>query len=243
MKIIKLNTTPSTNTFLKDLAQLSTLEDFTIVTAKKQTSGRGQMNSKWISDECKNLTFSVFCKFLDLKTTEQRYLNFAVSLSVFEFLTPLNLPKLAIKWPNDILSDKKKICGILIENSLQKNTINSSIIGIGLNVNQEKFPKNVKKATSIKIILQQNFDLDELLNKFLKILKSYIDLLRQKKYSELETQYLNALYMKGVPTMFKTNNKIFMGKILGISTDGKLQIELEDESIKEFGIKEVEFVL
>lgn len=244
MKIIKLNATSSTNSFLKEMTQESVVENFTVVITDKQTSGRGQMQSKWVSEAGKNLTFSVFCTFEDLPIEHQKYLNFTISISVFEVLHELGLPKLAIKWPNDILSDKYKVCGILIENSLRSSMIASSIIGIGLNVNQEIFPSDIGNASSIKNILKREMDLDVLLNLFLNRLKQNIQLLNEKQYSKLEMKYLNVLYKKNVPSMFKNNqNILFMGKIIGISSDGKLQIELNDETVQEFGLKEVAFVV
>lgn len=243
MKIIKLNAIASTNSFLKDMVANSNTENFTVVVAKKQVSGKGQMQSKWISEAGKNLTFSVFYSFKNLKIDKQKYLNFAISVSIFEVLQTFNLPKLTIKWPNDILSDKYKICGILIENSLKGLFITSSIIGIGLNVNQEKFPPNIGNASSIKNILQKELNLDTILNAILEKMKQNIQLLNEKQYSTLELKYLNVLYKKGVPSMYKNKkDNLFMGKIVGISNEGKLQIELNDETVAEFGLKEVSFV-
>ncbi len=242
MKIIKLNSTSSTNTFLKDLMCFAKLEDFTVVTARKQTAGRGQMDAKWLSQEGKNLTFSVYCQFDNLHMQEQVYLNFAVALSIFDFLKTLNLPNLAIKWPNDILTDKRKICGVLIENTPQNKLIKSSIIGIGLNVNQTEFPKELHKATSIKRILKQDFDLEDLLNQYLVFLQKYISKLRKQEYKQLKNLYISHLYMKDIPAMFKSKSQVFIGKILGVCESGKLQLELENESIKTFGVKEIEFL-
>ncbi len=242
MKIIKLDAIDSTNSFLKNLSATSIVQDFTIVVAKTQTSGRGQMNAKWIVEGGKNLTFSVFCSFDNLLVSHQKYLNFSISLAVFEVLNGLILPKLAIKWPNDIMSGNKKIAGILIENNLKGTKIASSIIGIGVNVNQEFFQEDLPNAISLKKLLNKNFDLNDLLNSVLLKLKENIDLLKSEKYLFLEDQYLNVLYKKNVPSMFKDNqNILFMGKIIGVSKTGKLQIELENETIKEFGIKEVSF--
>lgn len=150
MKIIKLNAIDSTNSFLKELVATSFVENQTVVVTKEQTQGRGQVNTKWVSTPGKNLTFSMYVEFKNLKITQQRFLNYACSLSVFEVLDELNIPKLAVKWPNDILSDKKKICGILIETTFKSNTIKSAIIGVGLNVNQENFDVNLPNASSIK---------------------------------------------------------------------------------------------
>ncbi|MEX6626112.1 biotin--[acetyl-CoA-carboxylase] ligase [Tenacibaculum salmonis] len=244
MKIIKLDAIDSTNSFLKDMSAKVSLDNFTVVVAKKQTLGRGQMNANWNSEEGKSLTFSVFYKFCNLSITDYKYLNYSVSLSVYEAVNSLKLPRLAIKWPNDILSENKKIAGILIENTLSIKNISSSVIGIGLNVNQNIFSDALPNASSIKNILgkDEDIDLDLLLNKVLVSLKEKLERLNKKEYLALEKEYLAVLYKKNVPSMFKTNqNILFMGKIIGVSSIGNLQIELENETLKEFDIKEVSF--
>lgn len=242
MKIIKFNTINSTNSFLKELTSNSTVDDFTVIVTKSQTSGRGQMNTTWTSEDGKNLIFSIFIKSKGLLISNQKYLSYAISVGVYEALKTYNLPKLHIKWPNDILSENDKIGGILIENSLQRNKITSSIIGIGLNVNQESFPKDIPNAASIKNKTDKTLDLDSVLNIVLKQIEKNINLLRENKFELLEDKYLSVLYKKNIPSMFKTHrNDFFMGKIIGVSPDGKLQIELDDETIQEFGLKEVSF--
>ncbi|MDX8554485.1 biotin--[acetyl-CoA-carboxylase] ligase [Tenacibaculum sp. 1B UA] len=242
MKIIKLNAIDSTNTFLKNMVSKVVVDDFTVVVAKTQTKGRGQMNSEWVVEEGKNLTFSVFSRFIDLKVENHKYLNFCVSLSVFQALEALGLLNLSVKWPNDILSGNKKLGGILIENILKGSNIVSSVIGIGVNVNQNSFPENLPNASSVKKILGREFDLDVLLENILKNLKGYFNLLERKEYNLLEEAYLKVLYKKNVPTMFKNSqNILFMGKIIGVSKNGNLEIELENETIQEFGLKEVSF--
>jgi BirA family biotin operon repressor/biotin-[acetyl-CoA-carboxylase] ligase len=240
LKIIKLNAIDSTNSFLKELAKNSTLENCTIVVAKEQKKGRGQQESNWVSEPLKNLTISAYFSDIDLEISNQRYLNFAISLAIFDVLSNHKTKDLSIKWPNDILSANKKIGGILIENTVKGRKINNSIIGIGLNVNQEKFPDSLKNVTSLKKITNKVFDLEVLLVEIIEKIEERLKMLSLKKYSNLETDYLNVLYKKNIPTMFKDSNDVlFMGKIIGISSLGYLQIELEDEIIKEFGIKEV----
>jgi BirA family biotin operon repressor/biotin-[acetyl-CoA-carboxylase] ligase len=240
LKIIKLNAIASTNSFLKELAQNSTLENWTVVWAKSQTNGRGQQESNWISEPYKNLTTSVYISNFNLEISNQKYLNFAISLAIFEVLFSHKIKNISIKWPNDILSGNKKICGILIENTIKGSKIENSIIGFGLNVNQQKFPDFLKDATSLKNIANKEFDLDALLIEVIEKMQQKINMLSAKKYATLETEYLNVLYKKNIPTMFKDSNDVlFMGKIIGISSLGNLQIEMEDETVKEFGIKEV----
>lgn len=242
MKIIKLDAIDSTNTFLKEMAVNSLLENFTVVVAKHQRLGRGQMNTEWNSEGGKNLTFSVFVGFSDLLVANQKYLNFSVAISVFEVLNDLKLSKVSIKWPNDILAEGMKICGILIENSLKGNEIQSSVIGIGLNVNESFLSNKQLNAVSIKDLLKEELELDFLLRELVLRLEKNIALLNKKEYDLLEYRYLEVLHKKNVPSMFKTHqNVLFMGKIIGVSKDGKLRIELSDETIKEFEIKEVSF--
>ncbi|PWG06428.1 biotin--[acetyl-CoA-carboxylase] ligase [Polaribacter aquimarinus] len=243
MKIIKLNAIDSTNSFLKDLAQNSTLENYTVAITEDQTKGRGQQESKWVTAPLKNLTFSIFVKFNKLRINQKRYLNFAISLAIYDALLEKKIDKISIKWPNDIMAANKKICGILIENTFIGDRIKNSITGIGLNVNQEIFPEYLKNVTSLKLEKGFDFNLNNLLNDILIKIQEKIKLLENNEFDLLENSYLNVLYKKNIPTMFKNcQNEIFIGIIYGISTDGKLQIQLEDDSIKEFGIKEVSFL-
>ena len=243
MKTIKLSATDSTNSFLKDLSQNSTLENFTTVVTQNQVKGRGQQESKWISEPHKNLTFSTFITFTNLNIINKRYLNFAISLAVYNVLLTNKIHKPSIKWPNDIMSANKKICGILIENTFSGDKIKNSFVGIGLNVNQENFPTHLTNATSLKLETGLNFNLDNLLKDILVEIKHNIKLLTTQQFNQLEENYLAALYKKNIPTMFKDSKDIiFMGMISGISNHGKLQVLLEDDAVKEFGIKEISFL-
>lgn len=242
MKIIKLDAIDSTNSFLKELNKDSSLENFTIVVTKNQQKGRGQRDANWYSEPFKNLTFSVLVNELKLKTNEAKYINFAVSLAIFKVLEIYKIPNLFIKWPNDIMSANKKICGILIENSLSNNKINNSIIGIGLNVNQVNFP-NLERVSSLNNILGYELNLDDLLIDLIKQLKFQFELLNKKLFSNLENEYLAVLYKKDIPSMFKTDKGItFLGKIIGIATNGNLLVENENNEVEEFAIKEISFL-
>ncbi len=241
MRIIKLNAIDSTNSFLKEMAHSSALESFTIIVAKKQTKGRGQMGTSWLSEADKNLLCSVFVRFDSFPTSHKVLVNYAVSIAMVNVLNSYKIPKVTIKWPNDILSSNKKICGVLVENVMQKDEIKSSIIGVGLNVNQIHFPANFN-ATSMLKELQTEVNIDALLNKLISELKIQISYITDSSTNVLKKNYLKDLYKKNTPAMFKNSEGVlFMGKIMGVSPEGKLQIELENDSIKEFGIKEISF--
>src|SRR6218665_3951820 len=114
MKVIKLDAIDSTNEFLKELLSKQTVENFTVVTAENQTKGKGQMGAVWNSEVGKNLIMSVLIKDFFTGSSVIYNLNIAVSLAVIQSLQEKKIPKLSIKWPNDIMSDPKKIGGILI---------------------------------------------------------------------------------------------------------------------------------
>lgn len=242
MKIIKLDAIDSTNTFLKELAHNTSLENYTVVTAKSQNKGRGQMGTVWLSDPGKNLLCSVYVAFEGLLVHDKALLNYAVSLAIVDVLEAMSLPRLAIKWPNDILSSSAKLCGVLVESVIRGKEIESAIIGIGLNVNQMVFEEHLQKVTSMRNVMGYFFDLDVVLEKLVRALELRIALIGAQAKPSLKTCYLEKLYKKNIPTMFRNSNDVlFMGKLINVTSQGKLQIELEDDSIQEFGIKEVSF--
>ncbi len=238
MRIIKLNAIDSTNSFLKDMICNETVADYTIVVAEHQTNGRGQMGTSWNSEKGKNLMFSLF-KDLSIYVVEfPFYISMAISLAIFKTLKMLNIPDLHIKWPNDILSADKKICGILIENVI-KNKLNSTIIGIGVNVNQTEFI-NLPKASSLKNITGVHYNLDEILQSIIKHTKAYSELLQQGEYDAVKSEYEANLFRKNKPSTFKNaKGELFSGFIIGVTKYGKLQVLLEDEVVKKFDLKEI----
>lgn len=241
MYIIKLDATESTNLYLKNLLLSGIPEDLTVVIAKEQTQGKGQMGTTWQSSSGKNLTFSILKEIESFLIADQFQLNIAVSLAIFDTLKTFQVPHLKIKWPNDILSGTSKICGILIENMLKGNQIRASIIGIGLNVNQTYFP-NPFNATSLKLLLGRTFDLDEVLQVLLENLAKYLQFLETNKIGELSKDYLEVLFKREEVSSFQEpNGKSFTGTIKGISETGRLRV-MKEGVIKEFDLKEIKLL-
>ena len=141
------------------------------------------------------------------------------------------------------MSDNKKICGILIENTFSHSLIKNTIIGIGLNVNQEKFHESLVNASSLKNILKKNINLEALMHKIINNLKLKISSLEMGNFDLLHDKYHKFLYKKGIPSMFinQKTKELFMGIIRGVSSKGNLQIQLEDDRLIEFGLKEISF--
>ena len=242
MKIIKLDAIDSTNDFLKNLIRNQNVENYTVVVAKNQTAGKGQMGSKWEAEIGKNLTFSILVKNFILDINDIFNVNIVVSVSILEVLKALNIPNLSIKWPNDILSDNKKIGGILIENNLKSNKTIDSVIGFGLNVNQSKFD-GLPNASSLLNSAHQIFDLNEILLLIVSQIKNNLTVYEKSKTHFWENYHQN-LYHLNVISKFEDEQKNqFQGKIIGVSNDGKLIVEFNDNSNKMFSLKEIKMIL
>ncbi len=243
MKIVKLDAINSTNSFLKEKIKMEKIENWTIISTDFQTNGRGQMHTEWFSEKFKNLLFSILIKFDKLEVSKQFYLNYAISLGIYRALYKYNISNLTVKWPNDIMAVKKKLGGVLIENTLQKDKIIYTVVGIGININQEIFPEYLPNATSMRNLFNSYFDKDQILVEIVNSIKTYIELLEKEDYQTLKIEYERVLFQKGVPQMFvdKLQNR-FQGMILGVSDEGKLKVKMEDETIIEFGFKEIEFL-
>lgn len=242
MHIIKLNAIGSTNTYLKRLSVNKKIEDFTCVVAKHQTHGRGQMGTIWSSEDSKNLMCSVFKHSSGIPVEQQFFISIVTSLAIIKTLQSFNVPKLFVKWPNDILSDNKKICGILIENVIKRTKLEGSIIGIGLNVNQTKFA-GLPNAASLNTLMGTVFDTDELLHLTIKNLKHYFNQLNKGGLNKIKKEYESRLFRIHKPSTFMDDKgRTFSGFIQGINSEGNLQVLLEDNILKSYGLKEIQLL-
>ncbi len=242
MYIIKLNAIDSTNSYLKDLAAVSLLKDYTVVAADLQTKGKGQMGAEWHAEAGKNLTASVFKRIPNFKVTDQFYISMTVALAISTALSHFKIPQLRIKWPNDILSANRKICGILIENVIKNNQLQGSIIGFGLNVNQKLF-ENLPQASSMSVLTGILYNKDEVLAEVLKQLQIYFEILESGQLEDLKYKYESLLFRKDKPSTFLgADDQRFAGIIQGITETGQLQVWTEDDIIKYFDLKEVKLL-
>jgi BirA family biotin operon repressor/biotin-[acetyl-CoA-carboxylase] ligase len=199
------------------------------------------MGAVWNSEVGKNLIMSVLVKDFLSEINEIFNLNIAVATAVITALKKQNIPNLSIKWPNDILSANKKIGGILIENSIKSDGTILSIVGLGLNVNQTNF-EGLPKASSLAVVMEHELNKEELLSAIVTQLEANVEESKQNPTS-LRQQFVDLLFKKGEPMPF-TNQKEekFMGIIHGISPVGRLQVLLEDDSVAEFDIKEIQML-
>ena len=242
MRIIKLDATDSTNDFLKRMIDAGDVKNLTVVSTEMQTRGRGQMGAEWLSEKGKNLMVSVLLVDAIPEKKNISDLGIIASLAVFTVLKEIGVPKLKIKWPNDIMSGKRKICGILIENIFKAGNSTASVLGFGVNVNQVFFP-SLPDATSVAIEISQCYDkhllLDSLISALTGINKSY-----PRKRKKIRRDYHDLIYRKDIPTAFESRDRgIFMGMIRGVSEDGRLLIQLEDDTTANFGIRDLKMLV
>lgn len=241
MPLVKLDATPSTNDYLKEMVASERVENFTVVTAENQTQGRGQMGASWVSEKGKNLIMSMLIKDSLIDIRQIFNLNIAVALAIIEALEKHDISQLSIKWPNDIMAGDKKVGGILIENSLKSDGTIVSIAGIGLNINQQDFSQ-LPKASSLYVASGRLFDKAELLEKITQNIVRNVDFI--KEHNDVLWQiYLSKLFKRDVPMPFEdASGNRFMGVIKSVNSDGKLELLLEDDSLKAFGIKEIQML-
>jgi len=159
-----------------------------------------------------------------------------------QMLKTMLIPNLSIKWPNDIMSGSAKICGILIENILLGNEIQASVVGVGLNVNQQTF-NNLVNVSSLKLLLGRSLNIDELLKLILSNFKEVFETWKEEGIDELWNSYENMLFRKDKASTFKNKEgELIMGFIRGVNSEGRLLIELEGTVLKEFNLKEVQLL-
>jgi len=241
--IVHFDRVSSTNTILSEmLSNSKPLEEGSVILADEQIQGRGQQGSFWESSPHKNITLSLLYKPEFLTIEKQFYLSIAVSLGISDFLNEVLRQDIHIKWPNDIYIGNYKIAGILIENSLMNSHLKTSIIGIGLNVNQVEFQSDAPNPCSMKGISGKDYNQSELLPLLFHHLEIHYLQLKAGKYEFLKESFMSKLYRFEEEHSYFIDQKIKKGKIIDIETSGRL-VMLVDNQKKSFDSKEIEFIL
>lgn len=239
--IIKIKETDSTNHWLKAQSEKQALAEGTTVVAGFQTAGKGQRGNRWESEAGKNITCSMilYPRFLPVK--QQFLLSEAVALglkdAVEQYLRPVE-----IKWPNDIYCQDRKLAGILIENELTGQITGKSIIGAGLNVNQEKFSDAAPKAVSMKQILGMETDLDALLEEAVNAILLRYNSLKDGNSGLTVSAYHDSLYRKSGFHFFADKNGAFTAEIKRVTDDGFLHLVTDAGEKRCYAFKEVRYL-
>ncbi len=227
MKIdfIQLDTVSSTSTWAKENSTKLNLSHLTCITAKEQTAGRGRQDRKWLSPSGANL-YTTFYFTVPENAPYLANLGQIMALACAELLLDLNVPT-QIKWPNDLLVNKKKIGGVLTETFPVKDRIAASI-GLGLNINMpEELLRTIDKpATSLHLILHKQIDPLSLLDPLLTLFTSHLVLLQSEGFAPFQKRFLDLLAYHGEQITVHLPNQTVHGICFGITTDGRLQLLL-----------------
>jgi len=239
---IIVDETTSTNDFLKNLAKDNTLNEGFVVFTHNQTSGKGQRGNSWESAKGKNITLSFLFYPVFLKLHSHFLLSEAVALGVKDTLDSY-LENIEIKWPNDIYCENRKIAGILIENEITGQQITSSVVGIGLNVNQIYFSDKAFNPISMKQVLKKDIKILPLLELLVdNVRRRYIQL-KQADFDTIIADYHSFLYRKNDFHLFlDSDNNTFRAEIINVSEDGILHLRTSEGRILNFNFKEIIFV-
>ena len=240
--ILWLDSIDSTNS--EAFRKMDSAEEGCVWAARFQTAGRGQKGNSWESAVGQNLTFSVLLKPDFLPIERQFLISEVAALAVCDLLKGWGLAPM-IKWPNDIYIGDKKIQGMLIEHFLSGTTLGASIVGIGVNLNQECFASDAPNPTSVYRETGKKQDLERALEVFMGHLDGWYARLKAGEEEAIETAYCNKLYRRNIWASYirSANQEPFEGKITGIDRYGCLRVALKDGAEACFAFKEIQYVL
>lgn len=248
--IIFLDETTSTNRYLQDLSQVEKLHEGTSVLASYQSAGRGCGKNTWESQKGKNVLFSTIFFPEMLPVDRQFYMSEIVSVSILGVLkeevakiSERAATEFSVKWPNDILWRDQKIAGILIENVISGNKLAQTIIGAGININQDQF-NDAPNAVSLKQIIGVEYDVNLMFTEFIRKLHfNYIKLLKNE-FADIHTVYMGNLYRRsGLHPFQIKDGETFYAFIKRIEPSGIMILETEKGEERSFMFKEIEFIL
>ncbi len=228
-----MDETDSTNHWFREHGS----EQDLVVTTDYQTAGRGQGTNAWESERGKNLLFSILYHPQQIPANRQFVISMAISLAIADALGE-QIGDVSIKWPNDIYWRNAKICGILIENRLQGQTIKDSIIGVGINVNQRVFHSDAPNPVSLWQIHGHETDRDGLLHDILERFSDYMT-----RRTDVTKRYATMLYRRKGFHPYCDDGGTFMAALKGVEEDGHLLLTREDGLVGRYAFKEVQFII
>ncbi len=234
----------STNSYAIEMLKNVNPVEGTVVHTADQTNGRGQRGSVWKTEKTSNLTASLIVRptFLDLKN--QHYLYQISALACYDALAELldsSQFDIKIKWPNDILVNKQKIAGILIENNVANTQLGWSVVGVGINVNQTIFDETFN-ATSLKVLLDKDIEVDRILKLFCKYFEKHYLELKSNKLSRIEENYLKHFFRLNNWMDFEIDGNLKTMFVQGLSDEGLLWLKNKNDQSSFFDVKDVKWI-
>lgn len=225
--IHSFKTLDSTNNFSKILINQKTAENGCLVHTEFQSNGRGQKGNTWVGNEAENIYVSFIYHFDSLEASNFFALNRLTCLAIIKTLNSFSDKSFKIKWPNDIYYKDQKIAGILIENTVAEKWIKSTIIGIGINVNQVEYPDGIN-ASSLHLIESKSFDIYNIIDRLATEIERHYLIVKEKS-SALELDYHRLLYKLDEAQSFELNGNLQKATIQGVDKFGRLKLEIANE--------------
>ncbi len=236
----------STNTYLRELNGGDPSYQYEVAVATFQTAGRGQKGNSWESESGKNLLFSILAHPGNIKVQEQFYISEAIALAVSDSVMAAVGPEYAadvsVKWSNDVYWKDFKMAGILIENTIQGSSILDTVVGVGLDVNQEVFVSDAPNPISLKNITGREFDLEALLS---DIIARFIGYMEKEPDDRpmVDALYHSRLYRREGLHRFRDEKGEFRASIEGVCPDGCLMLLTDNGEHRVYEFKQVQFIL
>ena len=230
-QITHYNELSSTNDHAWHLISNNNPIENVVIVADYQTNGKGQYGRKWEARRGENITMTVIMSPKSLNIKHAFYLNILVSLAIINTLEKEIDEELKVKWPNDIYYQNKKLCGILIKNKVLQNHIKQSILGMGINLNQENFDPSLPNPTSLALICKKKFDNKEIVDNILENLTTQINRLEENGVDPLLSDYNNRLYKKDLQALFKVDNQKKKLTIKKVTALGTIHLNESDGSV------------
>ena len=231
-KVVHIDETDSTNHWLKAHG-----EGTMVVVADFQTAGKGCGSNSWESERGQNLTFSMLIHPEALEARAQFRITEVVSVALCNTLERYIYKEVDIKWPNDIYVGDQKICGILIENRLQGSVIKDSIIGIGLNVNQQVFLSDAPNPVSMWQLTGQETNREVLLEAFLQAFNEAWE------SETISKAYRQRQYRREGYHAFCDKDGRFEAKLRNVLNDGMLVLEDREGQRRNYAFKEIKYII
>jgi len=241
-KLFYCENLPSTNSYAASLLKAREVPEGYVIYTNYQSAGRGHAGNKWESEENKNLLISVILYPTMINAAEQFQLSMMISLGICDFLHRYT-EEISIKWPNDIYVNDDKIAGILIENSIMGETIEHTIAGIGININQVKFLSDAPNPVSLTNLTGAQYDLAECMGQLTADLDKRYKYLISGDRDRIKSDYISCLYRHNQWSNFRDLKGKFEGRISDVSDAGRLRVYLKDGNVREYSFKEIDFIL
>jgi BirA family biotin operon repressor/biotin-[acetyl-CoA-carboxylase] ligase len=241
---IVLSTTESTNNYAMAKLHAGIVQHGTCFFAVEQTQGRGQRGRQWLSDPGDNITMSIiYAPIHNVSANVVAFpflLSAIMALGCYDFIKDYGIQDVSIKWPNDLYIGDRKAAGILIDNIYKGSAWLWSVVGTGVNINQEIFPEDASRAVSLKMLTGTHYNSINAGKLLFHFLSNRLDKFQLSSADEIMSEYNLHLYRRGAEVKLKKDNIIFTALISHVTANGELITSAGTEQA--FNVGEVEFI-